>query len=419
MTQPYRFFIGIDWAWKEHTVCIIDANGKELDQTTIAHSGVGLAQLHKLLGKLEGAPESVAVAIETPRGAIVESLLERKFPVFSLNPKQMDRFRDRHTIAGAKDDRRDAFVQADSLRTDQSLFRKLDPDEKAISRLRELTRTEEDLQQDQERTQNRLGHLLNRYFPQLLELSPAADEPWLWELLKKSPLPKTAAQRPQHQWTQLLRKHRIRRFDAHTLWQILQAPALPMADGTAEIISEHVQLLLPQLHLLYGQQHEVEKQIAKLFKEMSRNPECQAHRDAQILLSLPGVGRVVVATVLAEAHQALEKRDYHALRSLAGCAPVTRQSGKKKFVVMRRACNTRLRQALYYWAMASLQNDERSKQHYAALRSEGHSHGRALRGLADRLLAVLIAMLRSGTTYDPLRSAAIAPVAATVQPIAA
>ncbi len=131
MTQPYRFFIGIDWAWKEHTVCIIDANGKELDQTTIAHSGVGLAQLHKLLGKLEGAPESVAVAIETPRGAIVESLLERKFPVFSLNPKQMDRFRDRHTIAGAKDDRRDAFVQADSLRTDQSLFRKLDPDEES------------------------------------------------------------------------------------------------------------------------------------------------------------------------------------------------------------------------------------------------------------------------------------------------
>ena len=415
MTQPYRFFIGIDWAWKEHTVCIVDADGKKLDQTTIPHSGVGLAQLHQLLGKLEGAPQSVAVAIETPRGAIVESLLERQFPVFSLNPKQMDRFRDRHTIAGAKDDRRDAFVQADSLRTDQRLFRKLDPDDQAILRLRELSRTEEELQQDQERAQNRLGHLRNRYFPQLRELSPAADEPWLWELLKKSPLPKTAAQRPQHQWTQLLRKHRIRRFDAHTLWQILQAPALPTAAGTAKIISERVQLLLPQLHLLHGQQHEVEKQIAELLEEMSENPKCQQHRDAQILLSLPGVGRVVGATMLAEAHQPLAHRDYHALRGLAGCAPVTRQSGKKKFVVMRRACNPRLRQALYYWAMASLKTDPRSKQYYAALRSKGHSHGRALRGLADRLLAMLIAMLRSGATYDPARRNAVP----AVQPVAA
>jgi len=52
----------------------------------------------------------VAVAIEVPRGAIVELLVERGFQVFAINPKQLDRFRDRHTVAGAKDDRRDAFV---------------------------------------------------------------------------------------------------------------------------------------------------------------------------------------------------------------------------------------------------------------------------------------------------------------------
>jgi hypothetical protein len=37
------------------------------------------------------------VAIETPRGAVVETLVERQFKVFAINPKQMDRFRDRHT----------------------------------------------------------------------------------------------------------------------------------------------------------------------------------------------------------------------------------------------------------------------------------------------------------------------------------
>ena len=84
----------------------------------------GISQLLELLLKGSGdRPEPVAIAIETPRGAVVEALVERRFAVYSLNPKQMDRFRDRHpvpgaTVPGAKDDSRDAFVMADSLRTD-------------------------------------------------------------------------------------------------------------------------------------------------------------------------------------------------------------------------------------------------------------------------------------------------------------
>ena len=65
----------------------------------------------------------MAIGIEVPHGTLVEELLERGFTVFSINPKQLNRFRDRHFPAGAKDDKRDAFVLADSLRTDQHCFR--------------------------------------------------------------------------------------------------------------------------------------------------------------------------------------------------------------------------------------------------------------------------------------------------------
>ena len=253
--------------------------------------------------------------------------------------------------------------------------------------------------------------LLNRYFPQLLKLSPAADEPWLWDLLQKTTLPEKAAKRSQQQWATLLQNHRIRRFDAETLWQALQPPHLPAAPGVAEAVGEHVRLLLPALRLLNRQIKVVAKRIERLLEELSANPDSTEHRDAKILLSLPGVGRVGGATMLAEASQALTDRDYHALRSYAGSAPVTRQSGSKKVVLMRRACNPRLRQMLYHWAMNSMQNDPRSQQQYATLRGKGYSHARALRGLADRLLAVLIAMLRSGTLYDPNRHAAAQPAA--------
>jgi transposase len=119
-----------------------------------------------------------------------------------------------------------------------------------------------------------------------------------------------------------------------------------------------------------------------------------------ILRSLPGVGRVVAATVLAEAARPLAERDYQTLRAHGGIAPVTRQSGKKISVSMRYGCNPRLRNALYHWARTSVQSDPHCRAHYDRLRHQGHGHARALRGVADRSLGVLVAMLRNRTLYD-------------------
>jgi len=105
--------------------------------------------------------------------------------------------------------------------------------------------------------------------------------------------------------------------------------------------------------------------------------------------------------MLAEAGAALADRDYTTLRTRSGVAPVTRRSGKKLTVLMRYACNQRLRNACHYWAQGAIRWDPRSAQYYARLRAKGHRHGRALRGVADRLQAMLIAMLRNDTLYDP------------------
>ncbi|WP_164924725.1 transposase [Sinorhizobium fredii] len=77
----------------------------------------------------------------------------------------------------------------------------------------------------------------------------------------------------------------------------------------------------------------------------------------EILASLPGVGRVVLATLLAEAFDALQRRDDAALRSLTGVAPVTKRSGKSCIVVRRQACHDRLANAMYHWARVAVQHD--------------------------------------------------------------
>ncbi|HEY2234876.1 MAG TPA: transposase, partial [Candidatus Angelobacter sp.] len=131
----------------------------------------------------------VAIAIEVAWGALVETLVESGFAVFSINPKQVDRFRDRFTVAGAKDDGRDALVLAGSLRTDRKSYRRVGVDTPEIIRLRELARFEEELKIELRRVTNRLWQQLHRYYPQVLKLSPAADERFVWDVLNAAPTP--------------------------------------------------------------------------------------------------------------------------------------------------------------------------------------------------------------------------------------
>jgi transposase len=382
----------------------MDKKGDIIEQRWIEHSGQSLATMVEWLSEQsQQTPSLLAAAIEVPRGSVVETLLERGFAVFSINPKQLDRFRDRYSPAGAKDDSRDAFVLADSLRTDQHCFRSVSMDDPAMIRLRELSRLEDEVVEELIRSCNRLREQLHRFFPQLLELSEAANEPWIWTLLEQAPTPARAAKLTEAKIARLLKEHRIRRIGAEQVRSILRTKALRLAPGAAEAVCEHALLLLPRLRLLQQQRTDIARRIESILEEMAqpREERSEQHRDAAILLSLPGLGRKVAAAMLSEAWQAIVERDYHALRCYSGTAPVTQQSGKKKLVLMRRGVNHRLRNAVYHWSRSSIVCDPKSKKIYAEMRARGHSHGRALRGLADRWLQVLVAMLRHNSLYNP------------------
>jgi hypothetical protein len=124
---------------------------------------------------------------------------------------------------------------------------------------------------------------------------------------------------------------------------------------------------------------------------------------------MPGIGITVAATMLSEAAQALADRDYQALRTQTGVAPVTRQSGTQKVVLRHYACKSRVANAIYRAARVYAQADPHGRELYRLDRLRGHSHGRALRSIGDRLLRILVAMLMSDTLYDPTRLRRVAP----------
>ena len=120
--KTFRWFAGIDWGPAKHQACLLDEAGTVVGERAFAHGGAGLAALCDWLVSMAGDPGSVAVALEVPHGPVVDALLDRGFAVYAINPKQLERLRDRISVAGAKDDRRDARVAAAGLRTDRHLF---------------------------------------------------------------------------------------------------------------------------------------------------------------------------------------------------------------------------------------------------------------------------------------------------------
>jgi transposase len=400
---PYQGFVGIAWGSQTHQVCVLDRDRHRVGARSVEHEGVALAECAAWLTHLAaGEVHRVAVAIAMPRGAIVELLVERGFHVFAINPKQLDRFRDRHTVAGAKDDRRDACVLADSLRTDRPSFRQVHVEEPHLLMVRELSRTEEALLTEFRRATNQLREQLHRFYAPLLQLCPAADEPWLWDLLELAPTPAHAAGLPAAHVAGVLKTHRIRRVSTGDVLKVVQAPALPVAPGTAEAASAPCALLLPCIRVLAAQLQTCAHHVETLLTALGTVEAPTAHpSDMAIIRSLPGVGRKITAWLFAEAAQPLAERDYQMLRTQGGVAPVTKQRGKRRQGVMRRGCNPRLRNALYHMAHCVAQRDAYFASVYAALKAKGQSHGRAIRSIGDRLLRMLVAMLRNHTLYDP------------------
>jgi transposase len=407
MCDSKRWYAGVDWGSQSHCVFLTDDQGRKLGQKFFKHSGEGLAEMAAWLLKTSGAEEAgrILVAIEVPHGPVVESLIERGFAVHAINPKQMDRFRDRFSMAGAKDDSRDAEVMASALRTDLRCFRRLSSADPVLVELREWSRIADELGVERNRLANRLREQLWRYFPALLEIEEDCGAEWLLEFLVLAPTPAKAVRLREAKVAELLKQRRIRRFDAAAILKAVRAPPPRLAPGTIEAASAHVASIIPRLRLVNRQVRETERKIGVLIDSLTAGPESEPgqkkQHDAAILASLPGVGRTVLATLLAEAWQPLQRRDYPALRSLTGVAPVTKRSGKSCIVTRRQACHDRLANALYHWARVAVQHDPRSRAKYAELRKRGCTHGRALRSVADRNLSVACAMLRAGTTFDP------------------
>lgn len=408
-----KMYVGLDLGNEKNALCVVDAAGGLVGQR-LARNDLDTLDGLKAFTK-ETAPRDVHVAVEDRRNAVVDALVGFGFVVFTINPKQVDRFRDRFTVAGAKDDRRDAFVLATSLRTDPLAFRRVELETATQIELRSLAARINDLDGELRRMSNQLRAQLLRYFPAILTLLGGCDRPWLWELVKLLKSPTLALGVSDSEIGDVLRKCHVRKVKVPDVRAVVQVRHLPTSAGVAEAALSHALQLIDRLHLVDAQRDTVKAARDKLLAGMSGTVDGPS--DVDIILSVPGIGAKTATTLIVEAAPVLRSQNYGLLRAIAGVAPVTKRSGKSELVNMRYACNPRLRNALHLAAQRAIQGDERLAALYASQRSSGSNHSRALRTIADRMLKLVTSMLRTRQLYDENRRKVAAP-SSTITPFA-
>ena len=348
-----EWFVGVDWGSEAHQVCIIDGEGSVRGERSFTHTGSGLAEMAAwLLAQAGAAADVIGVAIEVPHGPVVEALMEHGFVVHSLNPKQLDRFRDRFSPAGAKDDRRDARVLADALRTDRRFFRRLDPVDPEVVELREWTRIADDLTVERTRLVNRVRQQLWRYYPQVLTVEGDLAKAWLLELWQLAPTPAKARRVRKDTIARLLKRHRVRCIDAGEVLRRLREPAIPVAPGTTEAAVAHIRSVAERLALVRRQLAQAHQQMDRMTKALAASMENQGGQAGDKWAARRGdPGLPSRSRPDRPRHAARRSLRSSAAQGLPRLAlpvrhrPVTRRSGKSMIVVRRLAAHNRLRNA--------------------------------------------------------------------------
>ena len=392
---------GIDWASADHVACVVDLAGRVTGRVSVAHDKAGIAGLIAWL-RQSGAGE---VAIERSDGVLVEALLAAGLTVVVITSRQVRHLRARYGSAGGKDDRFDAYVLADVLRTDRARLRPLLPDTPATVALRGAVRVRKDLVAHRVAACNQLRAHLAVAFPGATGLFSRLDSPVSLAFLASFPGQEAAARLDEQALAAWLAglPGRGGAASAAVLHARLQAAA-PAAAVSGPAGAAVTAVLAAAIAGLAGQIKDLEAEIAA---------QLAVHPDAHIFTSLPRTGTLRAARLLAEIGDCRARfPDPQSLAGLAGVAPVTRQSGTWASRSFRWNVNRQLRDALCDFAGGSRLSSPWAQAVYTAARDRGKDHPHAIRILARSWVLVIWRCWQDGTAYDPAKHAALQAVIA-------
>jgi transposase len=398
----------VDWAKDDHAVCVAGDQGEVLERFTVRHDAAGLKQMAARLLRA-GA---LQVGIERGDGPVVDTLLQAGLAVFVIPPGQVKNLRSRYGSAGNKDDRFDAYVLADAVRTDARRLRPMERDSEQTAALRSAVRARRDLVGHRVAAANQLRAHLQVVFPAAAVLFAEIDSEITLTFLSRF------TTQEQADW---LSPKRLAAWLKSVSYSgkadpaVLHARLLAAPRGLAgEHAGAHAGTTLALVAVLRVLNAQIKTLAASIAAQLA------AHPDAAIFQSLPRSGTVRAARLLAEIGDARGRfptRD--SLTCLGGVAPSTRQSGKVKSVIFRWGADRQLRDALCDFAGDSRRASPWAADLYDRAIARGCDHPHAVRILARAWAHIIWRCWQDHAPYDPAAHNSLQALLNRDQPIAA
>ena len=284
---------------------------------------------------------------------MVDFLLDHGVVVYPINPKALDRARERFRQSGAKSDPFDARVAAEFLRTDHGHLGALHPSSEAAQELKYLTEDCQRLIRQQTRLVNQLTATLKAYYPRALEVAELPTA-LARDFLQAYPTPEALARLTERQWQRWAKAHRVSDTRAAELWPVLQQPQLPVPAHVSRAKAQMMVALVAALAPVVEAVATYRRAVDDFFGRM---PAAHWARTLPV-----GEHGLTIPTLWARLGDAPARwTSFRHLQAQAGTVPVTKRSGKQQVVTFRFACDKPLRTVVDQLAFLSLRTSESAR----------------------------------------------------------
>jgi transposase len=389
-----KVYIGIDWSEKKHEICYMHEKGEVLRNLEIEHTMEGFVSLDHARQELGFEAEECIVGLETAHNLLVDYLWDQNYQqVYVLPPNVVKSSQGRYRQSGAKDDRWDARLIADILRTDKNRYSMWQPDSLLTRRIRSIVRLLGHLNKELVRNSNRLRAILLRYHPGILNVFSSLNIPITLAFIQTYPTPGSTEGMSYEEFVRFVRHHH------HTQpkswpgsYNRLQESALVARPDITNIYSPQAVSLTQILDVIVKQKKHWQKELNELY---------EMHPDRHIYASLPGAGEYLEPALLGKMGDDRQRfPNPKVLQAVAGTSPITLRSGKRKRVLFRWACDREFRHIVQQWAKITINQSPWAEAYYRAVLPHSKKTNDAVRRLANRWLEILWRLWQDRMPYD-------------------
>ena len=387
------YIVGIDIGKNHHEASIVSPEGKQIGRSLrFATTHKGADSLMSFIFKNIGNSPCVFGMEATGHYwyPIYSFLKAKGYTIYVINPIQSDSLRKMY-IRQTKNDSIDSFLIAEVIRFGQ--FGTTSMADENILAMRQLCRYRDSVISSRTEIKLRIGTIMEQIFP---EYEKQFSSLWLstsMGILEKYLTPENIENAPIDELFEIIKDKSHNRLTKAKAISIKEAAADTFGIKIAQdAFSFQLKQLIDRMNFLDKQIEALDCQILEYYEKF----DCYLH-------TIPGIGMIAAATILAEIGDINRFKSSSALVAFAGIDPTVRQSGEFSSTHnhMSKRGSPYLRHAIFLAATTCSFHNSPLNAYYKKKRDQGKHHLTATGAVARKLTTVIYAVLRDSKPYEP------------------